>query len=279
MIRDIMLALTDTASDEPAFDAATSLAASLGARLRVVVPLDRPLATPAAYGISPILLEETTKSLREAAQARAALYRSKLQQRDLAADVHVAEARITSVHHLVASEARYSDLVVAAAPGPTTTDSTVLHDAFAMLLFESGRPVLAVPRDGTPHFPVRRVAIAWKPTAQAARALHDALPLLSEGARVDLLAIEPWIGDRGHGEEPGADIGAHLARHGLSVHAHVRETARGTVGNEILLAAAENDADLIVAGGYGHSRAREWVFGGVTRELLWRSHVPVLFSH
>jgi nucleotide-binding universal stress UspA family protein len=279
MIRDVMLALTDTASDEPAFDAAIALATSLGARLRVVVPLDGPLAAPAAYGVSPIVLEEATRAMREDADVRAERFRGRLKPHALSSEVHVAEARIAGVRHLLASEARYADLVVVASPGPTTADSAMLHDAFAALLFESGRPVLAVPRDGTVHFPVRRAVIAWKPTPEASRAVHDALVLLAPGAQLDVAVIEPWIGDRGHGEEPGADIAAHLAHHGFSVRVTVHENARGTVGNDLLLMAAETQADLIVAGAYGHSRAREWAFGGATRELLRRSHVPVLFSH
>ena len=279
MIRDVMLALTDTASDEAALNAAATLAEATGARLSIAVPLDSPIAASATYGVSPVVLEESANALREAAHARAARLRAQLQPRQLAIDVRVAEAHTAAVRHVLAAEARYADIAMIASPGPTTADSAMMHEALATLLFESGRPVIVVPREGDARFPVRRVAIAWAPTPEATRAVHDALPLLPAGAEVDVLVLEPAFGDRGHGEEPGADIAAHLARHGLSVRVQVRVAARGTVANDVLLSATESGADLIVAGGYGHSRAREWAFGGTTRELLWRSHVPLLISH
>lgn len=279
MIRDVMLALTDTASDEAAINAAASLAESTGARLSISVPLDNPLTAAAVAGVSPVILEESQTALRDAAEARATRLRGQLDPRGLTLDIHVAEARTAGVRHLLALEARYADIVVVAAPGPKARDSSMLHEAFAALLFESGRPVLAVPREGDSRFPVRRAAIAWKPTPESTRAVHDALPLLAPGTHVDVFVFEPAIGDRDHGQEPGADIAAHLARHGLSVQVQVHPLARGTVANDLLLSAVETRADLVIAGGYGHSRAREWAFGGTTRELLWRSHVPMLFSH
>ncbi|AXK71047.1 universal stress protein [Lysobacter sp. TY2-98] len=279
MIRDILLALTDTASDEVALEAAVSLAQSTDARLTVAVPLDRPLATVASYGVTPVVLEQSLTLQRDTAEARAVRFRETLKSRDIVFDVHVAEAHTAAVPHLLALEARYADLVVVAAAGPKTADTPALHAAFATLLFESGRPVLTIPHDGDVRFPIRRAAVAWRPTPEAARAVHDALPLLPKGAHVDVLVIEPMLGDRDHGQEPGADIAAHLARHGLEVSVQVHPTARGGVGNDLLLTAVESRSDLIICGGYGHSRAREWAFGGATRELLWRSHVPVLFSH
>lgn len=279
MIRDVMLALTDTAADEAALAAAIALVETLDARLSVAVPLDSPLAASATYGVSPIVLEQSVTALREAALRRAAHVREQLVSRSFASDVRVTESHTSGVRHLLAHEARYADLVVVAAPGATSADADLLHAAFATLLFESGRPVLAIPHAGTPRFPVRRAVVAWKPTPEAARAVHDALALLPAGCAVDVVVVEPTIGDRGHGEEPGADIAAHLARHGLTVAVHVHDGARGTTASDVLLAAVESGADLLVAGGYGHSRAREWAFGGTTRNLLRRCHVPVLFSH
>lgn len=278
MIRDVMLALTDTASDEAAIDAAAALAESAGARLSISVPLDTPLAG-AMYGVSPVVLEESVEAMRQSAEDRASRLRTQLARREMTLDVHVAQSRTTGVRHLLALEARYSDLVVVAAPGPKVHDSAVLHDVFAALLFESGRPVIAIPREGDARFPIRRAAIAWKPTPEASRAVHDALPLLAPGCEIDVLVFDPAIGDRGHGPEPGADIAAHLARHGFVVRVQERAPARGSIASDLLLSAAEARVDLVVAGGYGHSRAREWAFGGTTRELLWRAHVPVLFSH
>lgn len=97
--------------------------------------------------------------------------------------------------------------------------------------------------------------------------------------KVHLAVIEPVSGERQHGDEPGADMARHLARHDLEVEVVVRRTARNDIATELLLRVAETGSQLLVVGGYGHSRAREWAFGGATHELLSRAQVPVLFSH
>ena len=150
---------------------------------------------------------------------------------------------------------------------------------FAELLFQSGRPLLAIPPQHPCEWPVRHAVVAWQPTREAARALHDALPLLAQAASVDVLMVDPQPRSGGHGELPGADIGAHLARHGLQVNVVARERGRDSVATALLRHAAETGAGLLVAGGFGHSRLREWVLGGTTRELLDALHLPVLFSH
>ena len=91
--------------------------------------------------------------------------------------------------------------------------------------------------------------------------------------------IDPAVGESAHGGEPGADIAAHLARHGLRVEVTVRPSMNFSVAYALLDHARTVGADLLVAGGYGHSRLREAVLGGSTRELLETAHLPVLFSH
>ena len=114
---------------------------------------------------------------------------------------------------------------------------------------------------------------------ESARAANDALPILAGAEKVRVLAIDPKDGVGGHGDVPGADIALHLARHGVAAEAsHTISTGIGH-GETLLSYAADIGADLIVAGGYGHSRARETVFGGVTRTLLRSMTVPVFLSH
>ena len=163
----------------------------------------------------------------------------------------------------------------AADPGETTRGNDIIVTA----LMSSGRPVLAVPFAGT--FPTigERVLVAWNASREATRAVNDALPILENAKSVTVLAINPRHGIRGHGDVPSADIALHLARHG--VKAEAAHTVAGEIPDaEALLSyAADLSADLIVAGGYGHSRARELVFGGVTRTLLREMTVPIFFSH
>ena len=127
--------------------------------------------------------------------------------------------------------------------------------------------------------PISHAVIAWQPTREAARALHDALPLLREAKTVDVVMIDPVVSESRYGQEPGADIAGHLARHGLQVNVVTHVLRQETVATALLRHAAESGAQLLVAGGYGHSRLREWALGGTTRELLQAISTPILFSH
>jgi nucleotide-binding universal stress UspA family protein len=143
----------------------------------------------------------------------------------------------------------------------------------------SGRPVLIVPYAG--HFDNvgRRVLIAWNATREAARAVSDAMPLLTSAELVTVLTIDPREGPHGHGELPGADIALHLARHGVKAQIERTVSAGMPVGEVLLSRVADLGADLIVMGAYGHSRAREVLLGGATRSVLRSMTVPVLMSH
>ena len=120
--------------------------------------------------------------------------------------------------------------------------------------------------------------IAWKDTREARRAVRDALPLLQEAQRVSIAEVTS------EGMEESAvariaDVARYLAHHDVSVGQQTGIAADESEGNVLLRLAREQDADLIVAGAYGHNRLSEWVFGGVTRNLLTTSTVPCLFSN
>jgi nucleotide-binding universal stress UspA family protein len=122
-----------------------------------------------------------------------------------------------------------------------------------------------------------RMLLCWDGSRSAARAAADALPFLRRGTLVEVVTVasEPAKSD----EMPGADIAQHLARHGLTVELKRIVTAETDVANTILSHAADSSADFLVMGGYGHSRLRELVLGGVTRSMLEAMTVPVLMSH
>jgi nucleotide-binding universal stress UspA family protein len=172
--------------------------------------------------------------------------------------------------------ARYADLVVAGQP--ESGDEGDLRGLADELVFSAGRPVLFVPYAG--RFPVlgKRVLVAWDAGREAARAVTDALPFLQRAETVEVCAFDPEKGPRNHGEQPGADVGLYLARHGVKVTV-ARQSAGYDVGSQILSRAADVAADLIVMGAYGHARVREMVLGGATRTLLEAMTVPVLMSH
>ena len=177
----------------------------------------------------------------------------------------------------VTLQGRYADLVIL---GQSDPDAPSFGSAVPeAVLLGSGRPVLVVPYIGADRPIGHRVLLAWNSSREAARAANDAVPLVAPGGKVKVLAINPARGIAGDGDLSAADMAHHLARHGITAEAAHTVADDIAVGDLLLSRAADMGADLIVMGGYGHSRAREFVLGGATRALLGHMTVPVLFSH
>jgi nucleotide-binding universal stress UspA family protein len=145
------------------------------------------------------------------------------------------------------------------------------------VLFGSGRPMLMIPYINRGTFRSDRVLICWDGKAAAARAIHNAAPFLRKAKAIDVVTINE--DEDALGEASLAALIAHLARRDLPATPHRLTADTSNVHNAILSLAADNDSDLIVMGGYGHSRFREFVLGGVTRGMLETLTVPALISH
>ena len=176
---------------------------------------------------------------------------------------------------LIVREARAADVILV---GPTRSGRNV-RDLVepGVILLRAGRPVLVVP-DVIGPLPLRRVVVACKDARECRRAVRDALPFLREANEV--LVVE--IGEEDSKSEDKrnlADIRRYLTRHGVIVADEIWKRARGPVATELLELVRTEQADLIVSGGYGHSRLGEWIFGGVTQELLASSPVCCMLSH
>lgn len=180
---------------------------------------------------------------------------------------------------ILAQTGRYADVVVVGQDDPDDSAMSAPARLVEDLLFAVGRPVLAIPYIGAPETLATRVLVAWNASREATRALNDALPLLKRAERVTVLSVNPSPGDRGDGDVPSADICLHLARHGVKAEAAQTQARDIEAGDVILSRAADEGADLIVMGAYGHARLREQILGGVTRTLLGHMTVPVLMSH
>jgi nucleotide-binding universal stress UspA family protein len=172
--------------------------------------------------------------------------------------------------------AHYADLAVVARPDPPGQTAGPLGLAESLVL-TSGRPVIVFPPRGTASR-VRRILVAWNAGREAVRAVADARALLVRAEAVEVLVVDPEGRRAGHGEEPGADIARHLARHGAQVEVRRLSSGGEDVGRVLLSQAAAFGADLVVMGAYGHSRLNEWIFGGVTRTILREAGLPVLMS-
>ncbi len=176
---------------------------------------------------------------------------------------------------LVAREARAADLIIVGA----RRRGSNLHDLVdpGAILLRAGRPLLVVP-DVVAPLPLRRVVVAWKDTRECRRAVRDALAFLQEAKEVLIVEVSE-DGSKPEAKKTLADVAEYLVRHRVIVADQVLRKAGGPAASELLQFIRDENADLIVAGGYGHSRLGEWIFGGVTHELLASSPIACLLSH
>lgn len=177
---------------------------------------------------------------------------------------------------VLVKQARYADLVIV---GQTDSadKSNANKDFNAQLVLAAGRPVLILPYAGSFLNIGSRMLIAWNASREATRAITDALPLLKRAQSVNLIALSSKHDTQSH--IPVDDIVLYLARHGVNVEILKDHATDIDAGNALLSCAADLDSDLLVMGGYGRSRLREWVLGGATRTILESMTIPVLMSH
>ncbi len=279
MFKDIMVAITRFEGDESALAIGMQLAERDDAHLAVVIPVEFPVPVPNEWGVYPYQMYSTfyDDALKNA-NILADKLREKLGKQAIKFEVRVESTVLMTGAQTCAMHARYSDLVIVGAGAPNQKNYP-LENNFIELLMNSGRPVLRVPRSSQTHFDFERALIAWQPCREATRAVHDAMPLLKHAKSIDILMIDPQVGESAHGEQPGADIAAHLARHDLNVRVVTQPAMGKTTAEAIVEYGKQTEAQFIVAGGYSHSRFREFMLGGVTRELCQHSAVPVLFAH
>jgi nucleotide-binding universal stress UspA family protein len=174
--------------------------------------------------------------------------------------------------------ARYADVVLIGQHESGTEERAGVSPGFAdEIVLSTGRPVLLIPYAGRFGAGFKRALIAWNGTSEAARAVSDALPLLTRAEAVEVISFDP-PGGLEQGRAPGHDVALWLARHGVNVTVAVQPSGGEDVGALLLSRADDFGAQLLVMGAYGHSRMREMVLGGVTRTVLGSATVPVLMS-
>ncbi len=279
MFKDIMVAITRSSSDETALAAGIALARKDDANLAVVIPVEFPVPVPNEWGVYPYQMYSAfyDDALKNA-ETQAEQLRTQLSAESIKFSVRVESTVLMTGAQTCSLHARYSDLAIVGAVAPGQKNYPA-EGYFIELLMNSGRPVLRVPHTLETDCNFERVVIAWQPCREAARAVHDAMPFLRRAKSIEILMIDPQIGENGHGEQPGADIAAHLARHGLNITVIAQPAMGETIGNAIVKYTRQVDAQLLVAGGYSHSRFREFILGGVTKELNAHSAIPILFAH
>jgi nucleotide-binding universal stress UspA family protein len=273
--KDILVRLGNDETASARADYALALAETHDAHVAGVATATWWIYGAVAMGPVP---REVVVSIQDAAQQEAEaaekIFTDHAAKTSVSHETRVISGTVGEILGGLVRHARHTDLTIL--PQPKEDQGRAAAES---LMFESGGPVMFVPYVGVPAKHPAHVLVGWDGGQQAARAIHDAMPLLEKAERITLLTIDPQKRPENHGEEPGADIGAHLARHGLKVEVDSVVAPDIDAGNTILSYAADLSADALVMGGYGHSRVRELVLGGVTRTILSSMTIPVLMSH
>ncbi len=276
MIKDIVVNLSLNTSRIATTRYAISVASTLQAHLAGIAFVYEP-TFPSVYMTGSMHGSEVVFQ-REEAQRRAnaaiAIFEEAARKASLAVESHALDTTPVHAADQFARIARRFDLVIV---GQAEHDKESVENHIAeAAIFESGRPVLFVPYVHKVGLNLRHITVCWDGSRAATRAIADAMPFLTRAKLIDIIVMES---ERLKSEDfPGIDMARHLARHGLKVELK-RIQLNMDVGNMILNYATDTATDMIVMGGFGHSRLREFILGGATRSLLETMTVPTLMSH
>jgi nucleotide-binding universal stress UspA family protein len=276
VIKDLVVNLAVGTDRDPTAQFAISIAAKFEAHIAGIVFAYDPVITPTLMdGLSASWVDAQRAENRAIAQQAVDRFEAVAEREGLSAEHRVIEANLGQAANLFGRIARPFDLAVVGQTDPERAlpDDLLIEAA----LFESGRPTVVVPYIQKEDLKLGHVLACWDGSRHAARAIADSLPFLMRAKKVEIVMVAG--GDDKKDELPGADLGEHLARHRLAVEVKRLVAADVDVSNVILSYAADCGADLIVMGGYGHSRLREFILGGATRGILQSMTVPVLMAH
>jgi nucleotide-binding universal stress UspA family protein len=276
MIKDIIVNLSVGERPSPAGNYAISVAAAFDARLAAIAFRYDAIVPAAGAGYLPAeVIDAQERDNAAATKSAIDRFAAAAARAGVAAEPLTLKASLAGVSEQFGRLARRFDLSIV---GQAEPDTDAVEEIIAeAVLFESGRPVIVVPYIQKAPLTLDRVMVCWDGGRAAARAIADSMPLLERARRVEVLIV---ASERGKQDEiEGADMAEHLARHGLKVE--VERTVAGDVdvADVILSRAADAGSDFMVMGGYGHSRLREFVLGGVTRNIFRTMTIPVLMSH
>lgn len=276
-LKDLLVHVDGSKSNSARLDAAIRLAGEHDAHLAglYVLPIRNVLPPFTEAHIPKEVLDAQKEAAREQAAAAEQAFTEATKRAGLSAEWRAVEGDPASTLSL---HARYVDLLLLGQADDSDTCS-LDQGLVEEVVLDAGRPVLMIPYIGAPDTIGKNVLVAWNGSREAMRAVHEAMPFLERADSVDVLSINPPKGRAGDGDIPGADLSLHLARHGVKARASHVEADDIDAGELLLSRAADQQADLIVMGAYGHSRYRELVLGGATRQILQSMTVPVLMSH
>jgi nucleotide-binding universal stress UspA family protein len=277
MIKDIIVHLEHKITRDPARDFAITVAETFDAHIAGVAFAFTPnLPGYAMLEIPPDIVAQMIEESEKAASAAIERFDAAAKRSMLSAEHRLLKAAGPGAPMILALLARRFDLSVLMQSEPDGVDN---DDMIETSLFESGRPLIVVPYIQKEGLKLDHVVCCWDGSRAAARAINDALPLLVKATAVDLLIVQNEKTNTAPNEIRGAEMAKHLARHDAKVEIVTVPAADIDVADAILSYVADVSGTLIVMGGYGHARLRELILGGVTRDMLKSTTVPVFMSH
>jgi nucleotide-binding universal stress UspA family protein len=278
MYKNLLVNIPTERSPQPVIDGAISLAARCQAQLDAVSvgyeSSGMPLVAEGGAAVAAIFEVEHEKAL-ERAHAALAIFETEAKRAGVIHSSRAISALQGEAAAILGATARLYDLAVVAQPEfeRDTFDNTLAQE----ILFQSGGPVLFVPYTFKGAFHARRVGICWDGSRLAARAVRDAMPLLEQAEAITIIAINE--ASSVPADASAAHLMRYLSRLGVPTEIDSKKTEKANIQTSILSLAADESLNLLVMGGYGHSRLKEIMFGGVTREMLESMTVPTLMSH
>ncbi len=276
--KSIATVLHNPTAHHETLELAISAARKWDAHLHIVcIGVDR--TEPGFYyaGAHAIAIQSNLEFAQDQASELEQSVRNRLSSEDIAWDVEAVTTLATGLEPYVADHLRFFDLVILPLPLATTADR-IDELIFDGCIFGADRPVLAVPNGFKGSCEFKRVLMAWNDGLEALAACREALPLITTARECDISIIDPPV----HGPErsdPGGRLAQFLARWGARAEINVLARTHSTLADQLSSRAVETGADVIVMGAYGHSRLREAVLGGVTRDMLQRASLPVFMAH
>jgi len=281
--KDLLVYLDGWTRCEVTMQVAAHIAQRFGARLNglhvmgLVVPSQLGLdLTHTHDALTRTAMLGRLRDAEQAATERAEqIFHTHLERAKLQGEWRIAEGMVA---HTAGMRARRFDMTIVGQLDPRLPPLGTRKFVPEALFLESGRPVLVVPCAGDIRSIGTRVLVAWDGSREAARAVNDAMPFLEQATTVVVVTFE----HAATGDETIADpscLVSHLAEHGVRARGHLRPLEHRTVADVLLACAADEECDLLVMGGYGHSRLYEIITGGTTRRILRTMNVPVLMSH
>lgn len=270
--------ITDTALAGPVLDQAIAMATALDAHLDVLcMGLDRTQTGFYYAGANALILQETITRAQEEARAVEAHVRKILSASDVRWSLDSGVAQLADMGRHVAQRARFSDLVIL--PKPYGEKRGVeLEPILESAMFDGAAPVLMVPEAGPVLTAPKRILLAWNESDEALAAARTALPLLIGAETVRITVIDPPVHSPTR-SDPGGLLSQYLSRHGVNCEIDVLSKTMPRVSDVLMRHAADVQADMIVMGAYGHSRFREAILGGATRNMLEHAKIPVFLAH